>query len=294
MAFTSTQFKLLRKEKDPQFNIDYLEHYNLLLQVGFSDLQLSITDTREKRILLFEDYIMPGVNSHSESVECLECLFDDHHLLLAGFWKRIRLLVKNRKFALIPSTLFQKENADDYIKLNASLEEDDLVLYNQYEYFNLVNSFAINKTVYEFINKTYPKGRKSIFHQSSSLIHGSKEYCKQDSGESVNLYLDRFVLHVTVMKGEKLRFYNQYPIKKFDDYFRFLGYVVQELKIDKAKTPFNIWGYFGENSSHFNNLKAKFPTLKIGKRPAGLTMGYVFDEIPDHQYFDLLSLNLIP
>lgn len=294
MAISSTQFKLLRKEKDPKFNIDNLEHYNLLLQVGFSDLQLCITDTRENRILLFEDYIMPGVNSHSESVECLECLFDDHHLLLAGFWNSVNLLVKNKKFALVPSSLFSEDQKKDYVSLNSALETDDIVLFNHFDALPFVNSFAINDKVLDFITKTYPNTQVNIYHQSSSIIHGVMECCKHIPGSSVNLYLDRFVVHIIVMKGDQLLFYNQYTIKKFDDYFRYIGFMIQELGINPATTPFHVWGYFAGNSTHFKNLKAKYPTLTLGKRPYMLKMGYVFDEIPEHQYFDLLSLNTLP
>ena len=68
---------------------------------------------------------------------------------------------------------------------------------------------------------------------------------------------------------------------------------ISELSIDIKNDKFYVWGYLGKKSSHFKILKMNYPNLEFGGRPKGLKMGYVFDEIPDHQYFDLLSFNFL-
>jgi len=295
LNISAIQFKLLRKEKDPKFNIDYLEHYNLLLQVGFSDMQVCITDSRKDKIMLLEDYVLPGITNQEESLECLECLFDDHHLLLAGFWNTIKVLVKNKKFSLIPLTLFLEENKQDYIRLNTSIDE------TREQYFHhinnaaeFVNVFAVNQAVIKFLtNQTYPSKDVHFFHQSSALIQGFQRYFSSTAGKVLALYLDRFMLHISVIRDGVFLFYNQYPIKKFEDYFRFIEYVTQEYSIDPAHDHFYIWGYLSKNSKHSQSLKAKYPNLTFGDRPSDLSLGYVFDEIPEHQYFDLLSFNYL-
>lgn len=293
LAISSIQFKLLRKEKDPKFNIDNLEHYNLLLQVGFSDMQVCITDSRKNKIMLVEDYVMPGITSQEERVDCLECLFDDHHLLLAGFWNRIKIMVKNKKFSLIPSELFRNENIPDYIKLNTSIDSSqEIFFHHNNDQLGITNAFAVNKGVIQFLTQqTYPHKEVNFYHQSSCFIEGFQHYFSESGGKIIAIYLDRFVMHIVFLKNGEFQFYNQYPIKSFDDYFRFIGFVINEFSIDPQQDRFYIWGYFNQNSKHFNSLKSRYPTLKIGDRPADLSLSYVFDEIPEHQYFDLLSFN---
>ncbi|MGD9328791.1 MAG: DUF3822 family protein [Cyclobacteriaceae bacterium] len=294
MTVSSTQFRLLRKAKDPKFNIDDLEHYNLMLQAGFSDIQLCITDSRKNRILLIEDYVMPGVTNQVESVECLDCLFDDHHLLLAGFWNKIKVLVKNRRFSIVPKELFVEENTKDYIGINAPLDDHQHeCFHNTYKGLSLVNAFAVSNQVISFIDKTYKSKQIQYFHQSSAFINGFNRYFDGKENTNVCLYLDRFVLHIAVFKKGKFKFYNQFPVKKFDDYIRYADYVINELSINVEKDKFYVWGYLGSKSNHFKILRKKYPTLKFGERPAGLKLGYVFDEIPEHQYFDLLSFNFL-
>lgn len=294
MAVSSTQFRLLRKAKDPKFNIDDLEHYDLMLQVGFSDIQLCINDSRKNRVLLIEDYVMPGVTNQIERAECLDCLFDDHHLLLAGFWNKIKVLVKNKRFSVIPKDLFSEKGIEEYIRINASLDDDEHeCFYNFYKDLSLVNAFAVGNPVLSFINKTYKSKQIELYHQSSSFINGYNRYFNESEETDVCLYLDRFVLHIAVFKKGKFRFYNQFPVKIFDDYIRYANYVIDELSIHKKKDKFYVWGYLGRNSSHYRILKNNYPTLQFGKRPAGIKMGYVFDDIPEHQYFDLLSFNFL-
>lgn len=293
MAISSIQFKLLRKEKDPKFDIDNLEHYNLLLQVGFSDMQVCITDSRKNRIMLLEDYVMPGITEQEERVDRLECLFDDHHLLLAGFWNKIRVMVKNKKFSLVPSTLFQEANVRDYINLNTMVDpETDMVFYRQNEQLGLTNTFAVNKEVIQFLTRqTYPHKEVSFFHQSSSFIEGFHQYFQGKPGKVVAINLDRFIMQVAHFRDGVFQFFNQYPVKSFADYFRYIGFVVNEFSIDPQVDQFYVWGYLHEDSKHFSALKEKYPTLQTGGRPSELSMSYVYDEIADHQYFDLLHFN---
>jgi hypothetical protein len=236
---------------------------------------------------------MPGVTSHEERVDYLECLFDDHHLLLAGFWNQIKVMVKNKKFSLIPSELYQNENIQDYIKLNTSVDASQEIFFHHVNApMGMTNAFAVNKGVIHFLTKqTYPHKEIHFYHQSSSFIEGFQHYFSGTSGKVLALYLDRFVMHIVYLKDGKFQFYNQYPIKSFDDYFRFIGFVVNEYSVDPQQDQFYIWGYLHQHSKHFNSLKSKYPTLKIGERPADLSLSYVFDEIPEHHYFDLLSFN---
>lgn len=295
MAVSSSEFKLIRKEKDPKFDIEFLEHYNLLLQLGFSDMQVCVTDSRSNRIMLLEDYVMPGVNTQEERVECLEYLFDDHHLLLAGFWNEVRVLVKNRKFSLVPEKLFEKKNVQEYVRINSHIENGhENYLYNHYRSLGLINAFAINRQVTDFlVKKTYPTKKVKFFHQSSVFINGFREYFKGRKGRILSLYLDRFVIHITVFMDGKFHFYNQYAIRKFDDYIKYVGFVTKEFEIHPEHDHFYIWGFLGKDSKHFKILKENYPSLQFGGRPTDLQLGFVFDEIPEHQFFDLLSFNFL-
>ncbi|MEQ9168968.1 MAG: DUF3822 family protein, partial [Fulvivirga sp.] len=121
MNTTTAGYKLIKKIKDAKFDVDQIHQYNLLLQVGVRDLQVSIIDSSSNRTLLLEDYVLASVKTYKELQSNLESLFADHHLLMAGFWKTVKVSIKNNKFSLVPSSLFVKEAMVDYLRLNAKI-----------------------------------------------------------------------------------------------------------------------------------------------------------------------------
>ncbi len=117
---------------------------------------------------------------------------------------------------------------------------------------------------------------------------------KNQLGEKdVVIYIDRFGLHILVVKDNKLLFYNQYVIKKFDDYLKFIRIAGSELDFDLKQDNIKLYGYLGRETPHFNKLKETMTSLNLGSRPDNLNFSYVFDEILEHQYFDLFSADTI-
>ena len=294
MSESTTKFRLVKKGKDPKFDIDNLEHYDLLLQIGFADFQLCITDSRNKKVLLLEDYIMKTVTNQTERVECLEIIFDDHHLLLAGFWNQVKVLVKNRKFVLFPSDFFISDKIGEYLRINTQIDEGfESFFHKSLKSLSLVNIFAVNSRVVDFFNKIYSSKKVEYYHQSSVFINGFKEYTNGNSKSVMCINLDRFSLILFVLQNGQFKYYNQFPIKDFNDYMKYIGMVIKEFNMNVTQDCFYVWGYLSKKSAHYSHLKKYLPNLEFGKRPPNLKFGYVFDEIPEHQYFDLLSFNLL-
>ncbi len=289
--------KLLKKIKDPRFNIDELEHYSLSIQLGVRDFQVFIFDNNDRKALLLEDYIFEKETSIQERLQVLRQLFDSHHLLAAGFWKTITILIKNKKFSIVPEHYYQKEYVGSYLSLNTPYQRDSEISHSIiHQKAALVNIFAIDKEIYQFFNQIYPNRKLRYIHQSSPLINGALLAYRTaaQGGQEVNrkivIYVDRFLLHVIIVSGGELNYYNQFPIKKLDDYVRYLKLVAAELGIDLQREETLVYGFLGKNTPHFQYLSQNIRNIKLGERPRGLNFGYVFDEIQDHQYFDLYSM----
>lgn len=295
MSSGTQKFKLLKKEKDTSFNIDNLERYDLLLLLGTNDLQIGVIDTSDQRILLIEDYILPEITSIEDRLDRYREIFNDHHLLLANFWNKVKVSFKNRKFSLVPENLFDENNPTVYLNVNASYDEESESMHT----ISMGNQgikvvYAVEKMILEHIRSIYPKAEYKIVPHCASFILGFEEFLKDSpTGNYDCIYVDRFGLHQTIFKNKNLQFYNLFPISKFEDYERYIDLVTGSQNFDVKKDNYLLWGYMGANSNHFLELKNKYPRLKLGQRPKGLKLGYMFDGIPEHQYFDLLSLSYI-
>lgn len=257
--------------------------------MGLKDFQILIIDSESNQCVLLEDYVFDADLNDEDKFDVIKFIVDDHHLLLANFWKNINLIIKNRTFSFVPKKLFTEEKISSYLKINSAFDPnlDELMLTYHTE-LDFVNVFSVSKAIVRLTSKVYPGRKVKFIHQSSALINGA--ISNNEIGEKdIVIYIDRFGLHIIVVKNKQLVFYNQYIIKRFDDYIKFIRMVADELDFDLNADKINLYGYLGKNTPHFNELKKTLAQLTFGNRPETLFYGYVFDEVMEHQYFDLFS-----
>lgn len=282
-------FRLLKKIKDPKFEIDRLEFYSLSLFIGFKDFQILVSDSETKQCVLLEDYVFAPSVEDSDKFAVIKYIFDDHHLLLANFWKSINLIIKNRVFSFVPKNIFQEENISSYLRIHNSVDLSlDEVMLTYHKQLDFVNIFTVPKNLVRLASRVYPGNKVRYIHQSSSIINGV--IAKNGIGQKdIVIYIDRFGLHILVVNDKKLLFYNQYVIKKFTDYKKFIQIASNELDFRLEEDKISLYGYLGNNTPHFKELKKTIPNLTLGTRPENLNFSYMFDEVLEHQYFDLFS-----
>lgn len=293
MKTATVSYKLVKKIKDEKFDVEDLHHYTLSIQIGTRDFQLLVTDSRKNKVLLLEDFILSSITSYKNLTENLGELFDDHHLLKVGFWKKIRICFKNNKFSLVPSALFSKDALYDYLKINANVDpRKDEIMYYKHLQSDAVNVFSVNKILFDWVKETYKHSKIECVHQSSNIIEGILSQVKHYQENNIFLYIDRFKLHIVATKKSKLQYYNQFVIKQFADYIKYIMTAMKGLDHDQRKTSVVLWGYIGKQSPHFVEFSKYIQNLSFGDRPDFLEFGYFFDEVQDHHFFDLYGLQI--
>jgi len=286
-------FRLLKKIKDPKFDIDRLEFYSLSLFIGSKDFQILISDSETKQCLLLEDYVFNSRLKDSELATVIKLIFEDHHLVLANFWKVINLVIKNRSFSFVPEKIFQEQKISIYLNVHSFFSPIyDEVMLTYHRQLDFVNVFTVPRSLVTLTNEVYPGKSVQFIHQSSTLINGAIAQNKIGQ-KDVFIYIDRFGLHIVVVNDKKLIFYNQYEIKKFSDYVKFIKMAATELDFDITTSKIMLYGYIGKNTRHFEKLKETMSQLTFGSRPQNLRFSFVFDEVAEHQYFDLFSTETI-
>jgi hypothetical protein len=290
---TSTGYKLIKKIKDDRFDEDQIHQYDLLVQLGVKDMQMGIVDVSDSRLLYFEDYVFGDLNSHQELLDLYRSLFESHPLLPAGFWKSVKVSIKNQKFVQVPSSLFLKEAAADYLRFNApvDLNQED-VCHCISEKGSLVTVFLVQKDQHAWLKSLYVNSKLFFIHQAGALIDGLIFFSGQDTVRRLHVFVDRFKLHLVSVDQGKLVYYNQFVIKHFSDYVKYIMLVLQGLDMDQQSTPIILWGYIGKNSPHYQEFVKYIRNVAFGDRPAFIKFGYIFDEMQEHHFYDLFSMCL--
>lgn len=290
---TTASHKLIKKIKDERFDEEKLHQYTLLINIGVRDFQVAVVDSEESRLVFFEDYVMGDLGSSEDLLSQLQLLFEAHPLLLAGFWKQVKVGFKNTKFVQVPSSLFVESSAGEYLRFNSNFDEGkEVVLFNEQK-SGAITVFAIYKNVYEWLSKLYANTKLNFIHQSAALIEGVTQSSSLYNGQPLYLYVDRFKLHLLSVKDGNLIYYNQFLIKQFSDYIKYIMLVLKALNMDQQKSKVVLWGYIGKNSPHYNEFVKYIRNVSFGERPDNLKFGYLFDELQEHHFFDLYSLSLL-
>jgi hypothetical protein len=291
---TTLNYKLIKKVRDDRFDEEYIHLYHLLVNIGTRDFQLAVVDPKDNTVLLMEDFVLPNITSHEELLQLLDQLFDSHALLKAGFWGRIKIAFKNQKFVQVPKALFAGESSMEYLKFNAQVDPSrEDYLWCENEKANAVTVFAMNKDVRQWIDGVYPNNRPLYLHQSAALIEAVMTEATSRSDNPLYIYVDRFKLHIMACKGAQLKYYNQFAIKEFSDYVKYIMLVMKSLEMDQRTSEVVLWGYIGKNSPHYHEFYKYINNVTFGSRPSGLKFGFVFDEVQDHHFFDLFGIHHI-
>lgn len=292
---SAASYKLIKKIKDDRFDEEQLHQYQLIVQFGVRDFQAAVVEAGENRVLFFEDYVLNELSSYAEQLEVIKQLFDSHPVLGAGFWNSVLVSIKNNKFVQVPAALFQPAAAPEYLRFNAVVApREEQVLFTQHPGQEVVTVFAAQIPLVTWLQGLYQNSKLRITHQSTALIEGVAAYAHtRAQGHPLYIYVDRFKLHILSVKDGKLAYYNQFPIKQFADYVKYIMLVLHALDMDQKTSRVVLWGYIGKNSPHYQEFYKYIQNVTFGERPANVRFGYLFDEIQEHHFFDLFSLPLL-
>jgi len=285
-----SNFKLIKKVKDENFDLEKLHQYTLLINSGVRDFQVGVVDNQDNRVIFFEDYVLGDSKDHNEHLEAVKSLFESHELLEAGFWKQVIIGIKNGKFVQVPSALFSESSASDYLKFNARIEDEEIVLHSGTSATDAITVFAVHKGLHNLLMSFYQNVPVKFIHQSQAIISGCLSSAKSDS--PLYIYVDRFKLHILCLRNNRLTYYNQFAIKQFADYVKYIMLVMKSMNMDQETSEVVLWGYIGKNSPHYQEFVKYIQNVSFGGRLSHLKFGYLFDEVQEHHFFDLFSLSI--
>ncbi|MFL5730237.1 MAG: DUF3822 family protein [Cytophagaceae bacterium] len=283
-------YRLSKRIKDDQLNVDRLSEYDLLLQVNNNLFRVCIIDSQNHRCLFIEDYEFSAVFFPEQIISLLESIYDDHHLLQAGFWRSIKLSFKTQSFTLVPASLFEKDNAADYLLLNSEINSSEEIHYYQQSSLEAVNVFSVEKKIADWFTNAYPSRSVKLLHHTCSFLEGSLH--RDNKGQrSLYLNVEKNFFTATVVHDKTIEFCNSFSFSSAEDFVYFVMYVFDQLKLNPESTPVVIWGEIENNSVIYNKLYKYVRFISLGDRPKGLKFSYQFDECFDHRYFDLFTIH---
>ncbi len=285
-------YRSLKRIKSDKFSIDDLHDYSLSLVIGTRDFLVSVVNRETSELLFIEEFKLENIKTIKTRILAIKGILESHHFLRAGFWKSITVAIKSHKFTLVPEEHFVSTAVKDYLAVSSPLKNTlDDVMYYHHQESEIVNVFSADKVLKDWLVKVYPKKEVSFIHQGSAIIEGILQYKGLTNSNTIFAFFDRGVLHIMVTSKKKLIYYNQFAVRKPDDYVRYVLMVYKELGLSPKSINFIMWGNISKKSQQFPLLKKHIKNIHFGGRNHELKYSYHFDELADHQHFDLLNVH---
>jgi hypothetical protein len=284
---------LRARVKAQRFDVDDLHSYTLAMQIGVRDLQLCVVDKGDNSILLLEDYALDGIKTVNARIDAIDKLYNDHALLKAGFWAGVKLSVKTHKFAMVPQSVFAPEAVLDYLSIATDIKPSA----EDAKYYKLLTSdsvsvFATDKRLVTWLEQTYPSQKIQLVHQGSAFIEGVLNYDDHSHEKSMYCLIDGSIMHLLVTLKQKVFYYNQFAVREPQDFLKYMMLTFKETGLDQKSSKVLLWGSLKLNSPIIALLKKYIRNISFGGRPNYLKYSYEFDDILEHQYFDVQNIPL--
>ncbi len=283
-------YHLIRKVKSGKFNVDHLSQYNLCFLLGKQHFKFCVIDSRSNLCLLLEDYLL-DIEQGFKRLNVLKKLFESHHLLNAGFWNTVKLAVYNSKAVLVPSSLFEKDEAAQYLWLNCQIDDsEDQVFYYKHHNGKMVNVFAGDRQIITWFKASYPNLNIHLLHHTSALIEGFTRQSDKTRLKSMALFLSNNAVDVLVQENGKLLYCNQFTYESPSEFINYVMIVLDQMGMDPNIVKVQVWGNINNQTERFKILYKYIRNISFGTRPSMLNFTFEFDEVEDYQYFDLLGM----
>ena len=252
---------------------------------GFS---FCIIDTSLQKYIALKHYKFEKISSYASSLNKLNEIFNNDELLYNKF-KSVKLIFASQRETLVPLPLFSNEDIKKYFYFNQSEEKNEEVLYNKIKNSDAVNIFSIPTKFINFFNNKFDN--ITYYHQSTPFIENALiENKNQKFDYKVYVYNYEFFFDVIVISPQKLLFYNTFKYKNENDFAYYLMNVFEQLKLNPSQTPVYLMGDITKQSDCYNIIKKFITNIYFKKLSNSFDYSYVFNQIPEHYFFNMLNL----
>lgn len=276
--------------KDELFGVEQIA--NATLNIELSDETLRFGVFCNNSWVWVEDYSLSVVLNAETRLQTLQNIYQHHPFLSSNSWKTVNISFSSPHFTLLPTALFRKEYAEEYLKLVAGkLGDQEKTFYSQAADTDMVNIFGIDGSLADWFKGVYALQEPTFSHQTSALIKGTRSVAVENQGQpTAVLYFEDGLMNVVVMRQSELLLCNKFSFRNPFDTTYCILFILEQLGIQPAGIQVILYGEITPYSDSFVEITKFLPEVSFGQRPA--TIGYAaqLDDLPEHRYFSLYAL----
>ena len=267
---------------DKNFQSQHSGKCNLLLRISPNRFSYAIIDQGNDQLkVLFDSPVDEGLSN-------LKTFIHGDYLLRFHF-HRIKISVESSEFTFIPRDIYSESELHYYaLFINPGANSDIAV--SDIRSAKIRNINAIDKHLRAVLDSSF--NRPAIFNQANSFIEAAFRLYRNTAGAILLLQFNTGSFEALILKDNKLENYNLFSIDNADEFNYFLLALIRDFELKSAGTDVILSGYISEDEENYRRVQKYFNNIAFADSRKLVRLGDLFEQVPAHQFFSLISLNL--
>ena len=268
--------------KSKNFNTAHSEQHILSIVVSFYEFTFTIIDEKTKKYMFFKSFQFNS-NDRKKNIKQIKNIIESEEVLKLHYVKSYTIF-KEFQSTLVPQELYDNKNKNEYYKFNFGVEND--IMADQVVSQKLIVLYSVASDLKNLIQSLLPN---SIFLSQESIL--IEKYAKKNTF-TAHAYFSKKYLNFTVFDKDKLIFNNQFIYFNEEDVLFFVLFCFEQLKISNTEIILKLYGDISTGDRKHKILFDYIKNVEFGKRNIKTDLPVEFNQISDHNFFELFSLDI--
>ncbi len=279
------KYSLIDESFQPGFNG---KHF-LSIELSPGSFSYCILDNDRFQYRVLESYEFDDSMGLEPQLNSIEGVVRNNDFLISGF-ERITLVYVSKHSVFIPSTLFDEQEKDTYLRFNHIVQDDDIICSEKLYNLDAYVIYPLPDILKQTFDNLFSEYR--LRHFSTALIE-SVLYDVRYGGYQADivLHIQNGHFEIVILNSGNLVFFNSFNYQSWDDLLYYLFYVMEQSGLAAESLNIMIVGKASLEADIYKNLKLYFQNIDLGSRSDLFKYHEVFDQIPHNYFYNLLNVN---
>ena len=280
---------------DQTFDQQQTASYRLSIRIAADGISFCLSDPERNiytQLASFENSTYRG--SRRLEKEAVEEMFENVvslHLWLKGQFSSVNILFEDCRYTLLPLPLFDLNSYQSIYEYNFTNTIDEEVFYTAVPVSDAVLLYGVPIGLVDSLKERYPNAR--FFHGNIPLLTTFiNKYRNEDNQGSVLANFRNGAMDILVLNERKLQLLNSYTCKTDEDVLYFLVFAIEQIGLNPETADLHLSGIIEQDSNLYFLIKKYVRNVCFINRNDDFRYCYAFERVENHQFYNLLNLNL--
>ncbi len=270
------------------FNVQKSSTYHLSVQLSLDGYSFTIADAIRKRFnaIRHVPFTSHFEDTNGQYLDFIKTAFEKDAFLGKNY-KAVNFVYAFSNFIIIPQNSFSREDLKNTYLLHYELRDDEEIQFNFVKEYNLYIVFSVPSDLTNLLVTKFPQVE---FHHQASVWLKSIFQSEISDTEFSSVYFNSDYFLLFYGKNGMPQLINAFQFASKDEMIYKLVDAFHSIGLEAAKFNFLLAGDIDDKGELYKKINAYFPFNSFMRLGETSSLIYLFDEVPEHQFISLLSL----